>query len=36
MLDGTAAIEQDGLGKRVSFKSLVAFLLKFDPVVAKM
>ncbi len=35
MLAGTAAIEQDELGKRVSFESLVAFLLQFDPVVAK-
>jgi hypothetical protein len=35
MLAGTAAIEQDELGKRVSFESLVAFLLQFDPVIAK-
>jgi hypothetical protein len=35
MLAGTAAIEQDETGKRVSFESLVAFLLQFDPVVAK-
>ncbi len=35
MFAGTAAIEQDELGKRVSFKILVAFLLQFDPAVAK-
>jgi hypothetical protein len=35
MLAGTAAIEQDELGKRVSFESSVAFLLQFDPVNAK-
>ena len=35
MLAGTAAIEQDEQGKRVSFESSVAFLLQFDPVVAK-
>jgi len=35
MLAGTAAIEQDETGKRVSFEDLVAFLLQFDPVVAK-
>ncbi len=35
MLAKTAAIEKDELGKRVSFKSSVAFLLQFDPVVAK-
>ncbi len=35
MLAWTAAIEQDELGKRVSFESLVAFLLQFDPIVTK-
>ena len=35
MLAGTAAIKQDETGKRVSFEDLVAFLLQFDPVVAK-
>jgi hypothetical protein len=35
MLAGTAAIEKDELGKLVSFESLVAFLLQFDPIVAK-
>ena len=35
MLAGTAAIDQDELGKCVSFESSVAFLLQFDPVVAK-
>jgi hypothetical protein len=35
MLAGTAAVEQDETGKRVSFEDSVAFLLQFDPVVAK-
>ncbi len=35
MLSGTAAIEQDELGKRVQIKNTVTFLLPFDPVVAK-
>ena len=35
MLAGIAAIEQDETGKRLSFESSVAFLLQFDPVVAK-
>ncbi len=35
MLAGTAAIEQDELEKRVRFDSSVAFLLQFDPIVAK-
>jgi hypothetical protein len=35
MLAGTAVIEQDELGMRVIFESSVAFLLQFDPVVAK-
>jgi len=35
MLAGTAAIEQDELGKRVHFEKTVTFLLPFDPVVAK-
>ena len=35
MLAGTAAIEQDELGKRVHFENTVTFLLPFDPVVAK-
>ena len=35
MLAGTAAIEQDELGKRVHFEKMVTFLLPFDPVVAK-
>ena len=32
---GTAAIEQDELGKCVHFENTVTFLLPFDPVVAK-
>ena len=35
MLAGIAAIEQDETGKRLSFESSVAFLLQFDPVIAK-
>ena len=35
MLAGTAAIEQDETGKQVNFENSVAFLLPFDPVVAK-
>jgi hypothetical protein len=35
MLAGTAAIEQDELGKRVHFEKTVIFLLPFDSVVAK-
>jgi hypothetical protein len=35
MLAGTAAIEQDELGKRVDFEKTVTFLLPFDSVVAK-
>jgi hypothetical protein len=35
MLAGTAAIEQDELGKRAHFEKTVTFLLPFDPVVAK-
>ena len=35
MLAGTAAIEQDETGKQVIFENLMAFLLPFDPVIAK-
>ncbi len=35
MLAGTAAIEQDELGKRVHFEKTMTFLLPYDPVVAK-
>jgi len=35
MLAGTAAIEQDELGKRIHFEKTVTFLLPFDPVIAK-
>ena len=35
MLAGMAAVEQDETGKPVSFEDSVAFLLQFDPVVAK-
>ena len=35
MLAGTAAIEQDELGKCVDFERTVTFLLPFDSVVAK-
>ena len=35
MLAGTTAIEQDEIRKHISFEGLVAFLLQFDPLVAK-
>jgi hypothetical protein len=35
MLVGTAAVEQDELGKCIHFENTVTFLLPFDPVVAK-